>query len=85
VIDNQYLSQFESFKGFIRRDISGGESIPVVEQSQDSTPQEQIDRAFGDINTALADEIINEIMNLSPAFFEKLVVKLLVSRLWRRG
>jgi len=50
--------------------------ISEVEQ-QDQTPQERMDEAFTQINSVLKGEILNEVMSLSPAFFERLVVKLL--------
>ena len=42
------------------------------------TPTETIEDAYTQINDALADEIISKIMEMSPVFFEKLVVELLV-------
>ena len=41
------------------------------------TPQDAFDLAYQQINHALADDLLTEIMNQSPAFFEKLVVQLL--------
>jgi restriction system protein len=78
VIDNQYLSRFESFKGFYQKNAVGSDEPITPVQNQDATPLEQIDGAFGEINTALADELLDEIMSLSPTFLEQLIVKLLV-------
>ncbi|MBR4853171.1 MAG: restriction endonuclease [Alistipes sp.] len=49
-------------------------SINVIE----STPTDLIDDAYGQINKALAKELLSKILEMSPAFFEKLVVELLV-------
>ena len=47
---------------------------PIVE----STPTDLIDDAYRQINEALAKDLLSKIMEMSPAFFEKLVVELLV-------
>lgn len=76
VIDNSFLEQFDSFRQFIH-----AEPAPVNHTSTDGqsgqTPQDAFDLAYQQINHALADELLTEIMNQSPAFFEKLVVQLL--------
>lgn len=76
VIDNSFLDQFDSFHQF-----KHAESAPVNHASTDSqsgqTPQDAFDLAYQQINHALADDLLTEIMNQSPAFFEKLVVQLL--------
>lgn len=46
--------------------------------SDDITPTELIDDAFRQINDALAKDILSKVLEMSPAFFEKLVVELLV-------
>lgn len=43
----------------------------------EGTPQDSLEEAFQKINSDLADELLAEMMDLSPAFFEQLVVKLL--------
>ena len=53
----------------------------VVEEPTEkevATPTDSIEEAYSLINNALADEIISKIMEMSPVFFEKLVVELLV-------
>ncbi|MDR2943484.1 MAG: restriction endonuclease [Methanosarcinales archaeon] len=40
-------------------------------------PQDLLDKAFQKINSDLADELLSEIILQSPAFFERLVVRLL--------
>ena len=41
------------------------------------TPMETFERVFGTINEQLADDLLTEIMNQSPGFFESLVVDLM--------
>lgn len=76
VIDNSFLEQFDSFCQFIH-----AEPAPVNHASTDGqsgqTPQDAFDLAYQQINHALADDLLTEIMQQSPAFFEKLVVQLL--------
>ena len=43
----------------------------------DISPEESIDVAVSSLNRSLAEELINQIMSMSPSFFEKLVVDLL--------
>ncbi len=49
-------------------------TIETIEQ----TPEENLDRAYQRIRKSLASELINKVVELSPAFFERLVVELLV-------
>lgn len=47
-------------------------------KSEDRTPTDIIDDAFCQINSALAKDLLTKILEMSPSFFEKLVVELLV-------
>ncbi|WP_421186169.1 restriction endonuclease [Aeromonas enteropelogenes] len=86
-IDNHYLAQFGEFVAFTQ---ASGESTgclpPAVADAADephneqaSTPQEQIEQALAAINQSLADDLLAEILGLSPRFFEQLVVDLMVA------
>lgn len=85
IIQNGYnithndLIKYESFREFINID-----KKPVkdklkeeIEEIPDETPDMQIEEAFKVLNKQLSDEILNEIMQMSPIFFEKLVLDLL--------
>lgn len=74
-IDNHYLSQFETFRQFIGE--NDDSSVPSASPDSGQSPQDTLDAAYQKINAALADDILSEIMKQSPAFFERLVVKLL--------
>lgn len=77
-IDNQYLQRFESFREFINPDhVDAGTPVPTAKVSS-KTPQDVLDESFQQINSTLADELLSEIMKQPPAFFEHLVVKLLM-------
>ncbi|MFC4452626.1 restriction endonuclease [Deinococcus sonorensis] len=43
------------------------------------SPEEQLDALYRELNTALADELLAQVMQLSPQQFEVLVVQLLVA------
>lgn len=86
-IDNHYLAQFGEFVAFTQtsgeRVGNGQQAVaPQTEQPQPeqaNTPQEQIEQALATINRSLADDLLAEILGLSPRFFEQLVVDLMVA------
>lgn len=79
-IDNDYLSQFPSFQDFrSRSQTSSRRTSDDSTSGAPETPQEQMDAAIQSHNKALADEVIEAVLSLSPARFERLVVDLLVS------
>ncbi len=45
---------------------------------QTQTPEDLIENAFSEYQKTLADEVLERIRNVTPAFFERLVVELLV-------
>ncbi|MCD8146459.1 MAG: restriction endonuclease [Clostridiales bacterium] len=82
-INTNYLLRYPSFAAFQNKTASDTESpspsSAEAQASKDtSTPQDTIKTAFKKLNTALADELMDEIMAQSPDFFEKLVVRLLL-------
>jgi restriction system protein len=78
-IDSKYLKQFPSFLEFINatKHDSGPEEAIIIEQSE-RTPEENLDKAYRDIRKSLASELLSRVVDLSPTFFERLVVELLV-------
>ena len=82
-IDINFLAQFAEFREF--RDKSGGQaeqdneiSLPLsVEQKQ--TPDEVMRAAHSQIETALAQDLLDRILKAPPDFFERLIVTLLLS------
>ncbi|MCU0437936.1 MAG: restriction endonuclease [Raineya sp.] len=75
-IDAKYLKQFPSFMEFQNSSRFETTSLDIVEQ--DETPEENLDKAYQNIRKSLATELLNRVIELSPNFFEKLVVELLV-------
>ena len=83
-IDVALLMQDPEFREFYRNEgAATGESGTPVKPVQDSsartTPEEQIDAAYASMQAALRDELLQRILSNSPAFFEQLIVDLLVS------
>ena len=85
VINDEYLMKhYPEFKEFrTRRTKKEGGSNPdqteLTSNPQQLSPQEQIDSAINELNDALADDLMKEIMKISPYDFEKLIVKLLIA------
>jgi restriction system protein len=78
-IDNGFLRRYESFRAFLTRAKSKSSHTESNSGAQDdTTPAERIEIAFLEMNSSLGDELLAEIMNQPPAFFEDVVVKLLV-------
>ncbi len=80
-IDNQFLKRFAAFRDFKSR-ASGAESSGSEDQNDEVvsiTPDEELRRAHKKINDSLADELLERVRDASPAFFEELIVILLVA------
>ncbi len=77
-INVKYLKQFLEFVEFqsIKRD--GEIESESSEEQSTQTPEELLETAYQKIRKSLASELINKVVDLSPAFFERLVVELLV-------
>jgi restriction system protein len=82
-IDNNLLNQFLEFREFKER--SSGEAeqrtqvSPGVLEDRKQTPDELMRDAHRQINTALAQELLDRISKAPPEFFERLMVNLLLS------
>jgi restriction system protein len=79
-VDAKYLRQFPSFLEFQNastNDDTEEDEIKIIEIN-DQTPEENLDKAYQRIRKSLASELLNKVVELSPAFFERLVVELLV-------
>ena len=81
--DKTDLLQIPSFAKFATRRTDKLEnnikkSLVVEEKTDDKTPTDLIEDAFRQINSALAKDLLTKILEMSPSFFEKLVVELLV-------
>lgn len=82
-IDLKYLERYKAFKNF-RTQTSDSEEIITPEEKNES-PMEIFDSAYREINAALASQIMDEVMKLSPSGFERLVVRLLLNMGYGNG
>lgn len=78
-IDVKYLERFPEFLAF--RDAGKSESsiTAPVQATPAGTPEERIEAAYGELRTQLAEELLAKVQASPPAFFEQLVVDLLVA------
>jgi restriction system protein len=87
-IDIELLRQYPPFEEFYRGShAADGEKVPdageIVSSPSSatplsSTPEEQIEKAFLTIQSALRTELLERILQNTPAFFEGLIIDLLV-------
>lgn len=79
-VDAKYLRRFPAFLEFqnaSRNDNETEEETTVIAVSE-QTPEENLDKAYQRIRKSLASELLQNVVDLSPTFFERLVVELLV-------
>jgi len=85
-VNSAFLEQFSEFQDFKGRKNTDGdtaaalqvEAAPDVEAST-ATPDEQLRAAYKRINDALAAELLSKMREVSPGFFEELIVQLFVA------
>jgi len=78
-INVKFLKQFPEFIEFQsakKEDSANGDDEAA--DSPQETPEEAFEKAYQQIRKSLAEELLNKVLKLSPAFFERLVVELLV-------
>jgi len=85
VINNDYLKQFDEFVAFKeqKNEASETQSVNTQETTNTSTtseitPDEALLDAYKTINDALALELISRTREVTPAFFEDLLIELLL-------
>ncbi len=79
-VNDKTLQQFPEFKEFVSRKNKKSEKI-VIQSNEEilNTPEESLETAYQTIRNTLATEILDKVKSCSPAFFERLVVELLVA------
>ena len=78
-INVKFLKQFPEFVEFqTAKRVDGETETETAEEQSTQTPEETLETAYQKIRKSLAQDLINRVMALSPAFFERLVVELLV-------
>lgn len=79
-INVTFLKQFPEFLEFqnLKRDDNASEGINNHSEILNQTPEEILEDSYQNIRKSLAQELLDKITKLSPIFFERLVVELLV-------
>lgn len=78
-IDTNYLKRFPEYIEFQERGNDKEEKKHFEDAVEESTPEENLESAYQEIRDTLALEVLENVMSCSPAFFERLVVELLVA------
>ena len=84
-VDRKYLGKYPEFQDFrVRTRTTTGATVGTLQpldgdEEPAVTPDESIERAYERHQTALASELLARMKAVSPTFFEKLVVELLVA------
>lgn len=81
-INNKTLSKYPSFNLFKQRSkkAKGKETNNIDDNDLDElSPEEAIHQSLDNLNSSLASELIARILKANPAFFENLIIKLLVT------
>lgn len=79
-VDARLLRQFPEFVEFQtpKRNGTASEELIVVDESLTQTPEETLENSYQRIRKTLAQDLLSKVVSLTPAFFERLVVELLV-------
>lgn len=81
-IAGQFLRQFPEFMSFLSRTKSpngAADAAAPVPAAPSSTPEEQISAASLALDEALRDALLARVLEAPPAFFERLIVDLLLA------
>ena len=80
-VDNSLLNQYESFRAFRARGRESEDSTKLtsVEVASEQTPEDAMAAAYQRIRKNLESDLLEQVKSASPAFFERLVVDLVVA------
>ncbi len=80
-IDSQFLLRYPSFAEYMKRTpvSNGGRGRSTPAEIAELTPEERLEEAHDELRRALAEDLLDQVRDCSPRFFEELVVQLLVA------
>ncbi len=87
-IDLDLLLQYPAFREFYQRqprgtgsatELATSDAVPAALSAQETTPEEEIEAAYATMRLALRADLLQRILGNSPAFFERVIVDLLVA------
>ena len=76
--DLMKIPSYQEYMGTDSKSSNDSNDESIESRTIDSTPEETIEKAYKTINNQLSDQILENILNNNPYFFEKLVVDLLL-------
>jgi restriction system protein len=82
-IDMRFLERYPSYVEWRHGSASGGGAVGEtgtdVAAGVAQTPEEQMDASYKALNAALEIDLVERVRELSPAFFENLIIELLIA------
>lgn len=80
-IDNETLARYAEFNEFKAKPIQQAQSQTetITANESERTPTETLEYVYSNIRGELANELLRQIKSLSPTFFERLVVDLMIA------
>ncbi|TCI02288.1 restriction endonuclease [Corallincola luteus] len=78
-IDVNYLKQFDEYHQFVGQQNTSKDPSTQQSNDEDVTPDEALRAAYKKINDALSEEILERTRKVTPAFFEALLIELLLA------
>jgi len=77
-LDVKYLQRFPEFMAFRERPATPRRRAGAEETEEQATPEELLEQAYQRLREELATQLLEQVKQCSPGFFERLVVELLV-------
>ena len=79
-ITYEYMTRYPAFVEFVKRTFNkkGNQTVEEAELSNDKSPEEMLEDAVTQLNANLSEELLGELIKISPYDFEEIVVKLLI-------
>jgi restriction system protein len=78
-IDRNTLIQYPEFKAFSQQTGVSPAPATIVQHEETETPEERLESSYQSLRSELAERLLAQVMKSSPAFFERLVVDVLVA------
>jgi restriction system protein len=77
-IDVAFLKQYEGFQKFKSLPPRRGSSLSGALGPAEDTPEEHLAKAYEELRQSILTDLLDQVRKVSPSFFERLVVNLLV-------
>ncbi len=77
-INNEFLARFPEFAEFRKRERQKETQDKKEIYKEEKTPEEVLEEAYAELRDSLVQELLDIVKQSTPAFFERLVVELLV-------